>query len=129
MKMITFFILFLIGLAIKSGLAYDYFERFFVTTDNLDLVERVSAGITGNFNISDKKRGNYFGFHFSGYIQVPKDGLYALYLKPNDYSRLYIDGQELIENDANHGVVIEIGNIGLKAGLHPIMVKYFQCGG
>jgi hypothetical protein len=42
---------------------------------------------------------------------------------------LYIDGEELIENDANHGAVEEPGKVALKAGLHKIMVKYFQCGG
>jgi len=35
----------------------------------------------------------------------------------------------LIENDANHGAVEEPGKVGLKAGLHKIVVKYFQCGG
>lgn len=79
--------------------------------------------------MNEKTRENYFGFRFSGYIKVPKDGIYTFYLKSNDGSRLYIHGEELIENDANHGAVEEPGNVALKAGLHPIMVKYMQCGG
>ena len=114
---------------VKPGIHYDYFEKFFVTTEDLDLVEPVSSGITENFNINEKKSENYFGFRFTGYISVPKDGIYTFYLKSNDGSRLFVDGNELIENDANHGAVEEPGNIGLKAGLHPIMVKYMQCGG
>jgi len=114
---------------VKPGLLYDYFEKFFVTTDDLDLVKPVSSGIIGNFTINQKKRENYFGFRYTGYIEVPKDGIYSFYLKSNDGSRLNINGEELIENDANHGAVEEPGNIGLKAGLHKIAVKYMQCGG
>ena len=113
----------------KPGLKYDYFEKFFVTTEDLDKVEPVSSGITGNFNISEKKRENYFGFRYSGYIKIPKEGIYTFYLKSNDGSRLYIDDIELIENDANHGAVEEPGSIALQPGFHKIVVKYMQCGG
>ena len=56
-------------------------------------------------------------------------GFYNFSLISNDGSKLYIDGEELIENDANHGAVEEPGRVALKAGLHKILVKYFQCGG
>jgi len=114
---------------VKPGLHYDYFEKFFVTTADLDLVEPISSGIIGNFNIDVKKRETYFGLRFNGYIKAPKDGIYKFYLKSNDGSRLYIDGEELIENDANHGAIEEPGQVALTAGLHKVLVKYFQCGG
>lgn len=114
---------------VKPGLQYDYFEKFFVTTADLDLVDPISSGITSKFSFDEKKRENYFGFRYSGFIKVPRDGIYTFYLKSNDGSRLYIDGEELIENDANHGAVEEPGKVALRAGLHPIMIKYMQCGG
>lgn len=113
----------------KSGLNYDYFEKFFVNVTDLDLVKPISSGVISNFNIDLRKRETYFGFRYSGYIKVPKDGIYNFFLKSNDGSRLYIDGNELIENDANHSAVEEPGAIALKAGYHPIEVKYMQCGG
>jgi hypothetical protein len=113
----------------KPGLKYDYFEKFFVNVTDLDLTEPVSTGVAGNFTIEGKKRENYFGFRYSGFIKVPKDGIYTFYLKSNDGSRLYIHGEELIENDANHAAVEEPGSIALKSGFHPVMVKYMQCGG
>jgi predicted alpha-1,2-mannosidase len=113
----------------KPGLKYNYFEKFFVNVTDLDLVEPVSSGLTKNFTIDEKKRENYFGFRYSGFIKVPKDGIYAFYLKSNDGSRLFIHGEELIENDANHGAIEEPGSLALKAGYHPIIVKYMQCGG
>ena len=114
---------------VKPGLHYDYFERFFVNAPDLDLVKPLFSGVTSNFNIGERKRDTYFGFRFQGYMKAPKDGIYTFYLTSNDGSRLYIDDAELIENDANHGAVEEPGRIALKAGLHKIEVKYFQCGG
>jgi hypothetical protein len=114
---------------VKPGLAYDYFERFFVTTDDLDISKPLNSGFTDLFSIKNALKDTYFGYRYHGYIDVPKDGIYNFFLISNDGSKLYIDGQELIENDANHGAVEEPGSVGLKAGLHKILVKYFQCGG
>jgi hypothetical protein len=114
---------------VKQGLAYDYFERFFVTTADLDVCKPLNSEITDQFSIKIAPKENYYGYRFQGYIDVPKDGIYTFYLASNDGSRLFIDGKELIENDANHSTVEEPGSVGLKAGLHQIMVKYFQCGG
>ena len=115
--------------AVKNGLAWDYFERFFVTTDDLDISKPINSGVTNLFSIKNAPKENYFGYRYHGYIEVPKDGIYNFFLISNDGSKLYIDGEELIENDANHGAVEEPGRVGLKAGLHKILVKYFQCGG
>ena len=114
---------------VKQGLAYDYYERFFVTTADFDVLKPLRSGVTEGFSIKNAPRENYYGYRFYGYIKVPKEGIYNFYLISNDGSKLYIDGQELIENDANHGAVEEPGSVALKAGLHKILVRYFQCGG
>jgi predicted alpha-1,2-mannosidase len=113
----------------RPGLHYDYFERFFVTTEDLETVQPVASGITANFNFDSRQKESYFGFRYTGYIKAPSDGIYHFYLRSNDGSRLFIDDSELIENDGNHGSVEEPGTIGLKAGLHRIKVNYMQCGG
>ena len=111
------------------GLRYDYFERFFVTTADLGLIKPVHSGIIGNFSIKSAPRESYFGYRFKGWIHVPSEGLYRFYLKSNDGSRLYIDDEELIENDGNHAMVEEVGLTCLKTGYHRIEIKYIQCGG
>jgi len=87
------------------------------------------SGVADKFTIENTNTDNYFGYQYYGYIKVPKDGIYTFYLLSNDGSRLFIDGVELIENEANHGSIEEPGRIALKKGLHHIKVKYFQCGG
>ena len=114
---------------VKDGLNYDYFERFFVSTEDMDGLAPNESGNMDKFTIANAKIESYFGYQYDGYIKVPMDGVYTFYLESNDGSRLFIDGEELIENEANHGAVEESGTIGLKAGMHEIKVRYFQCGG
>ncbi len=114
---------------LKQGLSYDYFERFFVTTEDMDGLPSLVSGIMDKITIENTKIDQYFGYQFEGYIKVPKDGIYTFYLESNDGSRLFINETELIENEANHGSVEEPELIALKKGFHKIKVRYFQCGG
>ncbi|RLD65219.1 MAG: hypothetical protein DRI95_09240 [Bacteroidetes bacterium] len=114
---------------VKQGLHYDYFERFFVTTENMDGLLPFSYGIMDKFTIENAKIEKYFGYSFEGFIRVNEDDIYTFFLKSNDGSRLYINDIEIIENDANHGSIEEVGQIALEAGYHKIKLKYMQCGG
>ena len=87
------------------------------------------SGIVSEFNTKLAQQDSYFGFTFKGIIQVPKDGIYTLYIASNDGSKLYLDGKELINSDGLHPIVEESIRIALKAGKHPVVVKYFQAGG
>ncbi len=113
----------------SPGLKYKYFERFFVTSEDLDKEDPVETGIINNFTIADAHSKNYFGYIFEGYIKVPHSDIYTFYLLSNDGSRMYINGKEIIENDGNHGSIEEEGKIALKAGFHKIKINYMQCGG
>ncbi len=117
------------NIKVKQGLHYNYFERFFVSTEDMDGLVALESGIMDKFTIENAKTENYFGYEYEAYIKVPKNGIYTFYLESNDGSRLFVDGEELIENEANHGAVEEVGCIALKKGLHKIKVRYFQCGG
>ena len=117
------------NLNVKRGLKYDYFEKFFVSTEDMDGLEPLESGVIDKFTIENSKIPNYFGYQYEAYIKIPKDGIYTFYLESNDGSRLFIDNEELIENEANHGAIEERGIIALKEGFHKIKVRYFQCGG
>ncbi len=114
---------------VSPGIAFNYYERFFVTTEDLDKVAPVFSGVTDKIDLTPAVKHSYYGLKFNGWIKVPVDGIYAFFLKSNDGSRLFIDDIQLIENDANHGSVVEPGEIALEAGYHKIVVNYMQCGG
>ena len=68
----------------------------------------------------------WFAVRFEGFIEAPESGLYHFGLKSDDGSRLYINGQKVVDNDGTHPPVYKQGKLQLKAGLHPILVEYFQ---
>ncbi len=67
-----------------------------------------------------------FGLRFTGFIDVPADGVYTFYLGSDDGSRLLLGDQTVVNNDDSHGVIYRHGEIGLREGLHQVMVLYFQ---
>ncbi len=69
------------------------------------------------------------GARFFGYVNVPTDGLYWLSTESDDGSRLFIHDEMIVNNDGLHGMVERRGAVGLKAGLHPIRVEFFESGG
>ncbi len=72
------------------------------------------------------KRFEWFAIEYTGRFWVSKPGLYEFSLLSDDGSRLYIDGEEVINNDGQHPPEEETGSIVLDPGIHRIRVSYFQ---
>ena len=72
---------------------------------------------------ADKER---FGLKFTGYVEVPADGVYTFYVRSDDGSQLHISNRLVVDNDGIHTTMEKRGFIPLKAGRHPITVTYFQ---
>ena len=69
------------------------------------------------------------GLVLTGYLEVPTDGIYTFALLSDDGSTLKLDGELLGDNDGAHSPVEIIVQKALKAGLHPMEVRYFDCNG
>ncbi|MEO6949771.1 MAG: alkaline phosphatase family protein [Ginsengibacter sp.] len=67
-----------------------------------------------------------FGVVFEGYIDIDSSGKYTFYTASDDGSELYIDGNEVVNNDGSHGVISNSGDIELTKGRHAIRVEYFN---
>ena len=114
---------------VNPGLKYDYYTgSFFSVHDYLELKPKKS-GIVTKINTDQKENDIYIGFDFEGYIEIPREGLYTIYLVSNDGSELYLHDKLFIDNDGLHPAVESFRTIGLKAGKHPIKIKYFQGAG
>jgi len=70
-----------------------------------------------------------YGLVFTGYVEVPADGLYTFYTVSDDGSRLWIGDRMIVANDMTHQARERGGSIRLAAGKHPIRVTYFDAGG
>ena len=61
---------------------------------------------------------NRFVMRFRGTIAVPTAGTYTFKTASDDGSMLYIDQQEIVNNDGNHGVSEQSADVDLAAGPH-----------
>ena len=92
-----------------------------------------SAPVKGEYvvesvSIPEEVKGN-IGLVMTGYLEVPADGIYTFALLSDDGSTLTLDGELLGDNDGAHSSVEIIVQKALKAGVHPIEVRYFDCNG
>lgn len=84
--------------------------------------------IINSVSIPEEAKGN-IGLVINGYINIPKDGIYTFALLSDDGSIMSIGDDLTIDNDGPHAPKEVIGQKALKAGLHPIEIKYFDHNG
>ena len=60
---------------------------------------------------------------------MPADALYEFGLTSDDGSTLVVGESMVVDNDGLHGPEERTGMVALRAGAHPITVRYFQAGG
>lgn len=110
-----------------NGIDYKYYEgTSYKVMPNFSTISPNKTGTVSNFDISVANRTEVFAVNFTGYIDVPSDGLYTFYTGSDDGSMLYIDNVLVVNNDGLHGAVEKSGQIGLMAGKHTISVQFFQ---
>jgi hypothetical protein len=117
----------------ERGLKFEYFqleEPIYSTSSILKLKPNTIGNIANfEFPYEDKKLATNFGLIFSGYIEVPKEGIYTFSIISNDGSKLFIGDQLVVNNEETRGDFEKEGDIALQAGKHKIQLKYFQSGG
>ncbi len=114
---------------LKPGIQFNYYEGDWDSLPDFTKLTPVKTGIINNFNLSEKIKGDYYGFVFEGFIQIQQDGIYEFMTDSDDGSRLFIDGNLVVDNDGLHGMVQEKGALALAKGYHSIKVTFFEKGG
>ncbi|TKK67662.1 hypothetical protein FC093_12990 [Ilyomonas limi] len=114
---------------LQQGIAYRYFEpEGRINMQSMQGVP-VNTGVTNSIGIDKKQRADKFAFLFEGYINIAKDGIYTFSTSSDDGSALYIDGEQIVNNDEAAGGLEREGKIALKKGYHKIKVAYYDSGG
>lgn len=109
-----------------NGINYKYYEGRFSSVSGLLKAKPVKSGTLEDFSVSPMQREDYFGFKFTGYINVPASGVYKFYTKSDDGSVLNIDGKRVVSNDGFHSASETVGICALKKGYHKFEVLYFE---
>lgn len=119
-----------------NGLSYAYYQsanNYFLDTQgtnwasmpNFAAMTPVSSGAVSGMDLSPRKRRTGYAFNYTGYLNVPANGIYAFTLNSDAGSKLYVDGQLVVNNDGRHSPTDLSGWIGLQAGQHALNVQYF----
>ena len=111
------------------GLAYAAFEGGWQTLDQMAEREPKITGSIAAPSLMPLPRDEMAALAFTGWIQVPRDGIYTFSTSSDDGSRFYIGEQRVVENDGLHGPEIRSGRIGLQEGWHPVRIEYFNARG
>ncbi len=85
----------------------------------------VLQGALGGLDLTPRLRRDGYAFNYTGYISVPSNGLYTFTLNSDAGSKLYVDGQLVVNWDGEHSPSDLSGWIGLQAGDHTLNVQYF----
>ena len=88
-----------------------------------------NSGFADTVSVSKKERKDKFVLAFEGEINIQTDDLYSFYLNSDDGSKLFIEGEEIVDNDGDHGAQEAEGKAALKPGLHKIRIVYYDSGG
>ena len=112
-----------------SGLAYAYYEGSWQRLPDFDELTPTATGTTLTFSLDVRRRADNFALRFTGYLQVPTDGVYTFYSLSDDGSRLWIGADLVVDCDGLHTTGEQSGQIILRAGKHPITVAHFEAGG
>ena len=118
-----------IKVIVDQGIRFEYYEGMWKKLPDFDQLTVIKEGINPAFDVSQKNRKTRYGFRYTGFINIPVDGIYTFHTASDDASSIWLHNDKLVDNDGNHAEREMKNNIALKAGLHPISVLYYQYGG
>ena len=67
-----------------------------------------------------------FAMTLNGFLDIPYEDTWTLFAESDDGSKVFVDGNLLINNDGLHGMVEVQGKKALKAGKHVLRVEFSQ---
>lgn len=70
-----------------------------------------------------------FGVRYTGTIEITAAGNYTFFTNSDDGSKLFINGNEVVDNDALQSNNEESGIVNLPAGSHTITIEFFERSG
>ncbi len=111
------------------GLRLNYVEASLRTTAPLDTLRPLRSTVAAVIGRPSEARAEGYALVFEGLITVPSAALYEFGLASDDGSTLWIGETMVVDNDGLHGSEERTGMVALRAGAHPITVRYFQAGG
>ncbi|WP_299680765.1 PA14 domain-containing protein, partial [uncultured Tenacibaculum sp.] len=120
----------------SGSISYEYYDGTpaGLTVDNIPTSGPDATGTATSFDVdaiiaSIFADNNSYGLRFKGYLNITTAGLYNFYTTSDDGSKLFINGNEIVDNDGDHPEVTASGSYYLSVGLHEVEVLFYENGG
>jgi hypothetical protein len=117
---------------VGNGVKYSYYEgKNWQFLPVFATLKPKKTGTKYQFRIDEiNTMEGQFAIRFTAYLKIEAAGEYRFYTTSDDGSKLYIEDEEVVNNDGDHGAIERMGTLSLETGLHKIDVEYFnQAGG
>ena len=114
------------------GLSYSYYEGNWSDIPDFNQQKPVKEGIVNSLKIEDiTDKLNNYAIRFTGYIEIPEEGMYYFRIRARDSASLKIHGNlicfEFFYNpNIKQRDKDSIGVIALSKGMHPFEIDYFN---
>jgi hypothetical protein len=112
--------------ATSAGLDWQAFEGTFPWVPDFTAIAPAAEGVCPGLDCAVLARGGRSGLLFTGYLDVPADGTYTLYLVTDGRAFLRVHEASVIDADFGYHGGERSANINLKAGYHPIRLAYVR---
>lgn len=122
------------GTTTVTGLWYGHSTGAWTDLDQITIWDKPEfTGWVPNITLTPRTQEDYFNFEFTGFLYIKTGGTYFFYLNSDDGSRLFIDGQQVVDFDGTHGRTGANGGFGIKSaaitlspGAHDFRVIFFE---
>lgn len=117
---------------LQAPISYEVFHL-----DNLSFIpsigNRIPDAIGSVFEFSSEEVRKHIQsntlFRFKSVMEIAEDDTYNFAVRSDDGSKLFIDGELVVDNDGDHGVRTKNGSVELEKGQHSVEVLWFNGGG
>ena len=110
----------------KPGCRYTYHTANFRAVSQIEGDPSEASGFMKEPSVENAPDEDHFAYCFTGYIDIPEDGVWSFSLTSDDGSELWIEGERVVCNDGSHSPITATGEIPLRKGLHPYKLLYFE---
>lgn len=110
-----------------SGINYQYYEGTWPSMPDFGTLTPIKTGTINNFDFfSIRNRADNYGIRFTGYVNIPADGLYSFYVIASTTGKLTIGNDLIIQHSYPQDGDILYNSIALKAGKHAFTFDYLD---
>ncbi len=108
---------------------YNVYDGDFNQLPNFAALTPIASGTSDVISLSVTTQTETFGLVFTNTITVTQADDYEFRTNSDDGSRLYIDGNLVVDNDGLHAPVTVTNQVFLDAGTYDLRVEFFEKGG